>query len=141
MFNQLTPAETVRAIGVTARDVARGGEPSEFDRDQLMSAYSATRHLVPELRFYPGELQQFAERVLTAVDEADLGAGGGELTAVVERLRGSSDSALIGDVTSELLARLSADDSPAARALRDKLHVLLRELADREVDLVAEALS
>lgn len=139
MFNQLTPAETVRAIGLTARNVARGGEPSEFDRDQLMSAYSATRHLVPELRYYPAELRRFAADVVSAVGEAQLD-GGEENSALVQGIVDTSDPALLGGVICELLDRLSRDDSPGARALRDRLHVLLRELADREVDLVAEAL-
>jgi hypothetical protein len=140
MFNQLTPADTVRAIGVTARNVARGGEPSEFDRDQLMSAYSATRHLVPELRYYPAELRQFADSVRDAVLEAGLDENRDASRTLAERLSGSSDPALIGAVTCQLLEQLSDDGSAPAGALRDRLHVLLRELADCEVELVAEAL-
>ena len=54
MFNQLTPSEVVTAIGATLRGAARGeGQASDFGRDQLMSAYSATRHLRVELVEYP----------------------------------------------------------------------------------------
>ena len=50
MFNPLTPSEMVTAIGLAARTAARGeGELDEFDRGQLMSAYSATRHLAIEI--------------------------------------------------------------------------------------------
>ncbi len=58
MFNQLTPADTVKAIGATTQRIARGGgATSEFDRDQLMSTYSATRHLAVELSSYEPELR------------------------------------------------------------------------------------
>src|SRR6202042_1663594 len=60
MFNQLTAAEVVSAIGTTLRGAARSDEQaSDFERDQLMSAYSATRHLSVELATYPPELARF----------------------------------------------------------------------------------
>ena len=57
MFNPLTPSEMVAAIGMAARTTARGdGELDEFDRGQLMSAYSATRHLAIEIYSFSDQL-------------------------------------------------------------------------------------
>lgn len=51
VLNQLTPSETVTAIGVTVRTAARGdAQTSDFEPDQMMSAYSATRHLADRAR-------------------------------------------------------------------------------------------
>ena len=58
MFNPLTPSEMVSAIGLAARATARSeSELDDFDRGQLMSAYSATRHLAIEIASFSAELR------------------------------------------------------------------------------------
>jgi hypothetical protein len=146
MFNPLTPSEVVTAIGVTLRAAARSEDPSdEFSRDQLMSAYSATRHLAVELERYRPEFARFTDAVaarLQAAAAAD-GAGGlaEPLTAGAARIDAEPTTAAVGAALAELLAQLDEDGSAAALAVRGELHALLRELADREVELLAEALA
>lgn len=136
MFNQLTPTDVVTAIGVAARDNARGGERLDaFARDQLMSVYSATRHLAAELQHAEAELARFTAAVARRLREA----GGHDETAAI--LEHGTDVARVGTGLADLLAALRVDASPAATRLRIDLHGLLRELADREVDFMAEGLT
>ena len=143
MFNPLTPAEVVAAIGVTARDAARSEDPAgEFERDQLLSAYSATRHLAAELVGSAPLLERFrtdlAERLrLAQSGDGAVDAVAGRTAATVEADR---SAAAIGEAVSQLLVELRASPSEPATRLRAEIHVLLRELADREVDLLADAL-
>jgi hypothetical protein len=143
MFNQLTPSDIVSAIGVTARDAARSHDPAgEFERDQLLSAYSATRHLAVELSSYGPEWTRFREAV-TARIAAAIAAGDAttaDLADFAARLEADASTAGVGATLGDLLAALRDDDAPAATALRADLHAELRALADREVDLLADAL-
>jgi len=144
MFNQLTPADLVGAIGVTARDAARSEHPAdEFQRDQLMSAYSATRHLAVELSSFGPELERFRRAVVENVRRAadDDRDARDELAAVATRLEADGSTAAAGAAVSDLLALLRHQDSPTAAVLRSEVHTLLRQLADREVDLLADALA
>jgi hypothetical protein len=139
VFNQLTQAQLVSAIGATNRAVARSGSMSDFDRDQLMSCYSATRHLAAELTTLGPVHRRFADAVSArAVQAVSAGIDGVEPFA--GRLRGSSDPAELGAALSELLGRLRDDCTPESAALRRDLHRFLRDLADQEVNLLAEAL-
>jgi hypothetical protein len=141
MFNQLTPADTVKAIGATTRRIARGGgATSEFDRDQLMSTYSATRHLAVELASYEPELRRFRQGLAAQIRQAHLEDPGGERDAIADRLEEASDAPAVGSAVCDLLDRLRADHSPQANALRTGIHASLRKLADTEVDLLADAL-
>jgi hypothetical protein len=110
MFNQLPATDAIAAIGRTARDAARAeGALSEFDRGQLLSAYSATRHLAVEVTAYEEALRRFAAAV---------------------GLPGSLSRIELAERTCELLEGAAA---PAVRGA-------LRELVDREVSLLAEAI-
>jgi hypothetical protein len=139
MFNQLTEAQLVSAIGATTRAVARSDSMSDFDRDQLMSCYSATRHLAAELTILGPVHRRFADAVSARVAEA-VSAGVDGVEPFAGRLRGVSDPAQLGPALSELLERLRSDSSSEAAALRRDLHRSLRELADEEVNLPADAL-
>src|ERR1700733_3505882 len=87
MFNQLPPAEVVAAIGATLRTAARNeGEPSAFERDQLMSAYSATRHLAAELAGYEPVLRDFTEQVAARVRVHGIPERDDELARLAGRL-------------------------------------------------------
>ncbi|MGH2761667.1 MAG: hypothetical protein ACRDLD_03655 [Thermoleophilaceae bacterium] len=130
MFNQLSPAYMVAAIGNVLRAAARReGPPSEFERDQLLSAYSASRHLAVELESYEAELRRFVGE-LSRLAPPKLSA----------RLQGDVEFSVVAATTCDLVAALRADGSREARARRAEVHALLRELADREVDLLAEGL-
>ena len=64
MFNPLTPAQVVAAIGSTARGIARSDETlSDYARGQLLSAYSCSRHITVEIDRYEGEIRAFADDV------------------------------------------------------------------------------
>jgi hypothetical protein len=143
VFNSLTPAEVVTAIGLAARRAARSEAPSgDFERDQLMSAYSATRHLAGELAGYGPEWERFraavAERLSAAAAGEDLGRRLRAGAVAVEREEGT---AAVGAALAELLADLRSSDDPAAAGVRADIRGLLRELAAREVDLLADALA
>jgi hypothetical protein len=141
MFNQLTPAEVVTAIGATVRSSARSeGEASAFERDQLMSAYSATRHLAVELAAFAPELHRFTQTVAGQARFAEAPAIREELNGLADRLDVATDAGTIGAAVCELFELLRRDGSPPARALRREVHVHLRSLADTEVDLLADAL-
>jgi hypothetical protein len=141
VFNQLTPAEVVTAIGVTARGAARHqGELSDFGRDQLMSVYSATRHLTAELATYEPTLTEFTASVarsLRACPDPELRAA---LSPHAERIEVAGDAATLGTEVGDLLTALRAYESDGAAALLTETHTHLRSLADREVDLVADGL-
>jgi hypothetical protein len=143
MFNQLTPADIVTAVGTTLRAAARSEDrTSDFERDQLLSAYSATRHLAVELSSFTPVLEGYAaavaERVRAAeVEDEGLGT---DLTAIAERLEADDITpAAAGDAVGDLLARLHDAPSAGGDLLRD-VRALTRRLADDEVDLLAEAL-
>ncbi len=126
MFNHLTPAEVVSAIGQAARDAARGdGVTSAYARGQLLSAYSSARHVTVEIDAYPAELRAFAA----------------DLAAVVEspapELAAASGAAQLGALTCDALAQLRADGDDAAVR---RIHERLRRLADREVELLAQVI-
>lgn len=144
MFNPLTPAEVVTAIGVTARDAARSEAPAgEFERAQLLSAYSATRHLAAELVRYPAVFERFRLAVAERLRSAEVGEEA--LADVVARtaatVEGETSVTAVGEAVSELLVELRARPSDPAARLRADLQGLLRSLADREVELLADALA
>ena len=141
VFNQLPPAQIVTAIGATLRRAARTeGEPSAFDRDQLMSAYSATRHLAVELASFEPEFRRFREAVATQIRATDASLGGRQLGTFADRLDAAEEGATAGAVLCELLQLLRENPAPPMQALRSNVHAHLRALSDREVDLLADAL-
>jgi hypothetical protein len=143
MFNPLTPSEMVAAIGMAARTTARGdGELDEFDRGQLMSAYSATRHLAIEIESFSSELSARCAAIADAVDEASAGASddsadAGALRALAARLRASPDARAAGDAIAELLDLCREQ---RLTTLRGKIRTQLRALCDAEVTLLADGI-
>ena len=149
MFNPLTPSEMVAAIGLAARTTARGdGELDEFDRGQLMSAYSATRHLAIEIESFAGELSARCAAIADAVDAAS--RRGRRRRATPAR---RCDAAELG----ALPRNAGAPDAPAPRsatllghcrscrdrglvALRGEIRTQLRALCDAEVALLADGI-
>jgi hypothetical protein len=142
MFNQLTTAEVVTAIGATARRAARSENPaSDFDRDQLLSAYSATRHLAAELSGYAPVWDRFRTVLVQRLDPAE--SGDKDVSALVTALRAALNEdatpAVVAPPLCDLLSALRNGSGPSA-TLRADLLTELRRLADSEVDLLAHAL-
>jgi hypothetical protein len=141
MFNPLTPSEMVAALGLAARTTARGdGELDEFDRGQLMSVYSASRHLAIEISTFGGELATRRAEIADAVDEAcagDSGVDAGALRGLASRLRASDDPRAAGETIAELLDRCR---DRGLVALRDEIRAQLRALCDAEVALLADGI-
>jgi hypothetical protein len=142
MFNQLSTSDVVTAIGATARRAARSENPaSEFDRDQLLSAYSATRHLAAELSGYAPEWDRFTTALIQRLDAAEGGDEGVRtlVTALRAALHEKASPAAVAGPLCDLLSALRNDSGPSA-TLRADLLTELRRLADSEVDLLANAL-
>jgi hypothetical protein len=143
MFNPLTPSEMVAAIGIAARTTARGdGQLDEFDRGQLMSAYSASRHLAIEIESFGNELSARCVAIADAVDEAcagdsDARADAGSLGSPATRLRASPDARAAGDAIAELLDLCR---ERGLVALRGEIRTQLRALCDAEVRLLADGI-
>jgi hypothetical protein len=137
MFNPMTPSEMVAAIGTAARTTARGdGELDEFDRGQLMSAYSATRHLAIEIESFRGELSARCAAIADAVD-SESGGDADALGELAARLRGSPDARGAGDAIGELLDLCREH---GLSALRGEIRTQLRALCDAEVTLLADGI-
>lgn len=134
----MTPAEVVTAMGRATRAAARSDEPSsDFSKGQLMSAFSASRHLTVELAEFGPALRTFAGEVSAAVGDGGLGAA---LEEHVRELREAATGQEIGDVVAAMLDRLRDDPSPDAARVRARIHGLLRSITDREVALLAEVI-
>lgn len=140
MITPLTPAEMVGAIGEAARQAARSEAPlNDFQRSQLLSAYSGTRHLAVELESFPPAIAAFCNALADRIDAAPQ-AQLPELTAIASQLRLTADPQHAGEVVSALLNLLRAHPSPAAAAVRADVQGALRDLCDLEVELLADAL-
>lgn len=122
MFNPLSAPEMVTAIGQAAREAARSETAlSEFERGQLKSSYSASRHLAVEIAHFPGERARFHAAVQALAPQDMVPEGERELAAyVADRMRSCRE-------------RGEADTHQA-------LQRLLRDLCDREVELLAAAI-
>jgi hypothetical protein len=138
VFNPLTPAEVVLAIGQAARGAARGeGGTDEYARGQLLSAYSVSRHLSVELESYAPELHACASDLARWSRTAGEGDCLDDIVAQLERTAGAAD---LGDATCALLERLRGSSSDAAGDLMRRIHARLRQLAEREVEMLAEVI-
>ncbi|HEY1510967.1 MAG TPA: hypothetical protein VGF93_18300 [Solirubrobacteraceae bacterium] len=137
----MTTSEVVSAIGRAARHAARpGGEHSEFSRGQLMSAFSASRHLSVELSRFPVELEAFAASVAGELAQARRVSRPDDLAAIAAELTNACDAPRIGNLVAAALELVRDDPAPAAVSLRASLLRSLRGLSDREVELLAEAI-
>ena len=135
MFNPLTPSEMVAAIGLAARATARGdGELDEFDRGQMMSAYSATRHLAIEISSFEGELRN---RCLAIADLAGR-AGDPRLLELAGGVRDASGAAEAGAAIAVVLERCR--EVPELADVRTSIRRELRGLCDAEVTLLADGI-
>jgi hypothetical protein len=137
----MTPSDMVSAVGRTAREAARSeAAASEFSRAQLMSAYSASRHLAVELAAFRSELELFGASMAAELRAAPGVAGAADLSALASQLELTTDAQRAGDLMSRVLDGLRDDASPESATLRARIHTLLRKLSEREVELLAEAI-
>lgn len=145
MFNPLTPAQMVTAIGRAAREAARSEERlDEFDRGQLKSAYSAARHLAIEIESFGAELRRQCDVIATAAEEAAEGMSGDTeieaLRRLTERVRRADSAATAGAAIADLLELCRQRHQKRWVALRGDVRRALRGLCDREVALLAEGI-
>ncbi len=140
MFNPIKAHEMVSGVGLAARAAAgSSGTLDEFERGQLLSAYSATRHLVVELEHYPVALAAFtsslARELRTVQDEwppRQL------LVDAADAIAACEDGPSLGLVLGELLAKLRERADVGARAVQALVQHRLAELAQTEVELLAD---
>jgi hypothetical protein len=134
MFNPMAPHELMIAVGRVLRAAAQpDAGDHEFQRSQLLSAYSVTRHLAAE-QAASADLVAWLRAALTDAltgDEPSVTARARE--AIAGARTGPEFGAAVGD----LLDALGPGDADAA--LRRRLHRVLAEMADREVDALARA--
>lgn len=122
MFNALTTAEVVLAVGRVLREAAAvDGVPDDYHRSQLLSAYSVARHLAAEQAAAPELHAWFRDAVAAEL--------AGEQAAAI---RAAGDPARLGETLGDALAELDHDGGTAKR-----LRALMRELAEREVAALA----
>lgn len=144
MFNPLSRAEMIVAVGRVLKSAAGGGPPDEYRRSQLLSAYSIARHLAAEERAAAGLMRWFRDELDSLLQEAASDWRGDPATRdvvarVAERVRSEAGIDELGAELTDLMLALRAAGDQSSRALGQSLRALLRELCDREVEALAEA--
>ena len=130
VFNALRSDELLVGIGQVLRAAAdSSGTLEDYERSQLLSAFSVSRLLAAE---------QIAAPDLLAWARAELAgalAGAADAPAVTarDRIDAAADGIEIGDALCGLLR-----DLPQGDPRRDAVRVVLGELADREVAALAD---
>jgi hypothetical protein len=142
MFNPLTPAQTVTAIGRTARTAARTETAlDEWGRGQLKSAFSASRHLAIELESFPDELRSCCEHVSAAASAAVQASSPcpqrEALASLAARVERAGDAPAAGAALAELLELCRGHRHAPWPELRREVQSALRTLCEREVALLA----
>ncbi|HZZ46898.1 MAG TPA: hypothetical protein VFE65_08445 [Pseudonocardia sp.] len=123
MFNALSTAEVVLSMGRVLNDAGRAdGARDDYQRGQLLSAYSVARHLAAETTAAPELLTWFRDAVAAELDEKR-----------ATEIRATSEPVRLGELVGDALAELRATPGPAAEATRDRVRAVLREMTDREV--------
>lgn len=129
MFNALTSTDLLVGVGRVLRMVAaQEGGLEDFQRSQVLSAFSVTRLLASE---------QQAEARLLADAKRDLGRALADderpdVGQARERIAAASSGVEIGEALGALLAEL-----PRTDPLRGPVHAALRAMIDAEVTALA----
>lgn len=129
MFNALSSEQLLIGVGGMLRAAADADGPLEdYERSQMLSAYSVTRLLAAE--------QAAAFELLAwtrdALDGALDGDSRGPVVTARRRLAAVHTGTEVGDVLTDLLAALPRED-----ATRSRVHGVLREMIDREIAALA----
>jgi len=120
VFNALRSDELLTGVGRMLRMAAKADGPLEdFQRSQLLSAYSVTRLLAAEQRAQARLLEATRADLLAAIDD------GSPARAAIAA---AADGPALGVAVAALLEDLDPDD-PA----RDGVHRALRTMVDAEV--------
>jgi hypothetical protein len=127
VFNALTSTDLLVGVGRVLRMVAATDKSLEdFQRSQVLSAFSVTRLLA-------SEQQAEAELLASTKHDLDAALAGDERTAHArERISAASDGREIGEALGELL-----DALPRTDPLRPRIHAALRTMIDAEVKALA----
>jgi hypothetical protein len=127
VFNALTSTDLLVGVGRVLRMVAATDKGLEdFQRSQVLSAFSVTRLLA-------SEQQAAAELLASTKRDLDVALAPDErATPTRERIAEAPDGREIGEAVGELLDTLRRDDP-----LRPRIHAALREMIDAEVKALA----
>ncbi len=121
------------AIGRVLRMAADSGGPSDdYRRSQLLSGYSIARHLAAEEAARTELFAWFRRALVAALDDDRPAVAEGR-----ERVLAAPDGARLGEVLVELLEKLGRSDDD--QRIRERLHLVFVEMADREVEALARA--
>ncbi|HEY4277950.1 MAG TPA: hypothetical protein VGM91_07015 [Conexibacter sp.] len=137
MFNALTSEELLVGVGRVLRMAADADSGLEdYQRSQVLSAYSVTRLLAAEHAGAPALLAWARAELLAATaDDDDRPA----LTAPRERVDAATDGVELGEAVADLLAALPRDQDPPDPT-RAAILAVLRELTNREQSALAAPL-
>jgi hypothetical protein len=125
LFNPLTPSELSGAMSRLLREAARmRAAPDPHQSARLLAAYSIGKYLAVELE-HGAELRDWFQAAVT--DELAGSRAG-------QAVREARDAAELGERIAEAMAGDGIDER-----LRGRLRALLREMADREVAMLAAA--
>ena len=130
MFNALRSDELLVGIGQVLRATADNrGSLADYERSQLLSAFSVSRLLAAEQIAAPGLLAWARSELGTVLgDAADAPS-----TRARERIDAAADGVAVGEALCDLLT-----DLPVADNRRAGVRGVLRELSDREVAALAD---
>ena len=126
MFNSLRTDQLIAGIGATARTAAGAtGAPDDYARGQLLSAYSVSRLLAAEVSGEAALLAWLRSELLDALGD----------NPAATKIEDAPDAIAIGGVLVDLLAELR--ESGEDPELRTRIHAILREMAGRELAVLA----
>jgi hypothetical protein len=126
VFNALRSDELLLGIAQVLRLAADSRTTlEEYERSQLLSAFSVSRLLAAEQR---GQVELLAW-TQTELDGALAQPADGPVAVARTRIADAATGVAVGEALADLLAELPPDD-PA----RPPVRRILRELADREID-------
>lgn len=131
MFNALRPDELLTGIGRVLRMAADSGRErplADYERSQVLSAFSVTRLLAAE---QAANLELLA-RTKAELDVALAGDERPEAAAARQRVAAATTGVDVGDAITDLFAAIPRDD-PTHTAV----HRVLRGMVDREVAALA----
>lgn len=146
VFNPLTPAQLAAIVSSVLADSADWQRPLEpFQRGQLRSASSIGKHLSAELSGATAELLSFRDTLRTELQRAHADAaalGERSWAEAVERgrlaIETASDPRDVGMAVAALIdAGKAGTGGEAFARFRPRLHAMLRELADAEIDVLS----
>lgn len=129
VFNPLSAGELVSALGVPLRETAgREGTNSPFERAQLFAGSTVAKYLTAELEHGAEVVAWLSDALAVELERA----------GIVEPAAQALMSRNIHDLA-EVFGALFADRDDRVVALRPRLHALLRELSDREMEVLSRA--